>query len=355
MNGAYAQLETRVLSALQERKLAESDFNARALEVYGFQRKHNGPYGNYCKHLGAPAGLENWRQILAVPQSAFKHFALCSFPESETAKTFHTSGTTGEGFGRHHFCSMRLYEEAIVSGWEGLRLPKRPFYFLAQTAKDAPASSLAYMFNVLSERIAGPGASAFFIGGGGSLNVGALEVILHSAQKTNRPVNLFGTALAFLNLFEQFGPRAYELPEGSFAMETGGYKGSGRSLAKTELYSLFRKHLGLPANSIINEYGMTELSSQFYTRGLGNPHEGPPWVRALVIDPETDAEVAVGGTGVLRIFDLANLGSVIALQTQDLAIRRANGFELLGRDPAALPRGCSRSADEMLSHSTTPS
>ena len=40
--------------------------------------------------------------------------------------------------------------------------------------------------------------------------------------------------------------------------------------------------------------------------------------------------------------------AVLAIETQDLAIRRERGFELHGRDPAALPRGCSRAADEAL-------
>jgi hypothetical protein len=71
-------------------------------------------------------------------------------------------------------------------------------------------------------------------------------------------------------------------------------------------------------------------------------------VRSLVIDPESDNECAEGETGILRIFDLANIGSCCALQSRDLAIRRAEGFELTGRDPAALPRGCSRPADEIL-------
>ena len=131
-------------------------------------------------------------------------------------------------------------------------------------------------------------------------------------------------------------------------METGGYKGSGREVPKRELYAMFTGHLGIPPDDVINEYGMTELSSQFYTRGLGGMHEGPPWLRAVVIDPETGGEVAVGETGVLRIFDLANLGSVMAVETQDLAVRCERGFELLGRDPAALPRGCSRAADERM-------
>ena len=133
-------------------------------------------------------------------------------------------------------------------------------------------------------------------------------------------------------------------------METGGYKGTGRTLTKAELYAGFTT-LALGPDQIVNEYGMTELSTPFYTRGLDRPHAGPPWARALVIDPETGCEVAEGETGTVRLFDLANVGSVLAIQTQDLAVRRADGtFELLGRDPAALPRGCSRAADEMISH-----
>jgi hypothetical protein len=161
---------------------------------------------------------------------------------------------------------------------------------------------------------------------------------------------VLGTALSFLHLFEQLGARRLSLPQGSIAFETGGYKGSGRELSKADLYALFEAHLGLPAGDIWNEYGMTELSSQCYARGLREPHQAPPWLRALVIDPETGEEAATGTTGALRLIDLANVGSVIGVQTQDLARRIDDGsFELLGRDPAALPRGCSRAADEMLS------
>jgi hypothetical protein len=51
----------------------------------------------------------------------------------------------------------------------------------------------------------------------------------------------------------------------------------------------------------------------------------------------------------LRIIDLANLWSVLAVLTQDLAIAQPDGgFLLLGRDPEALPRGCSRAMDELM-------
>jgi hypothetical protein len=51
----------------------------------------------------------------------------------------------------------------------------------------------------------------------------------------------------------------------------------------------------------------------------------------------------------LRIVDLANLWSAQAVLTQDLAIAKPDGgFLLLGRDPNALPRGCSRAMDELI-------
>ena len=51
--------------------------------------------------------------------------------------------------------------------------------------------------------------------------------------------------------------------------------------------------------------------------------------------------MADGETGIIRIFDLANVFSVAAIQTEDLGIRRSDGFELVGRAQLAEPRGCS--------------
>jgi hypothetical protein len=94
---------------------------------------------------------------------------------------------------------------------------------------------------------------------------------------------------------------------------------------------------------------MTELSSQFYRWADEEAHRGPFWARARVIDPERGRLAAAGAVGYLEIVDLANLGSVAAIRTQDLAIARGDSeFVLLGRDPAALPRGCSRATDDLL-------
>lgn len=329
MNSCYATLEARIgefISAPTE------EFGDLALEVHAFQRAQNTAYRNYCEYLRAPAQPANWQDIPAVPQGVFKQFALRSFPEENTKRTFRTSGTTGEGFGQHHFCSLALYEQAVLCGWDRLQLPHLPQIILTPTATEAPHSSLSQMMAYLGQRA----PKQHFC-----TDLERFEELI-----TDKPVLVLGTALAFLNLFER--GKIPKLPAGSMAMETGGYKGSGRDISKTELYSRFQECLGLAPESVLNEYGMTELSSQFYTFGLGRVHTGGPWVRALVIDPETGREVPEGHTGVLLIFDLANLGSVLALQTQDLAIRRGADFELIGRDPEALPRGCSRAADELL-------
>jgi hypothetical protein len=41
------------------------------------------------------------------------------------------------------------------------------------------------------------------------------------------------------------------------------------------------------------------------------------------------------------VFDLANTFSVMAIQTEDLGIRHADGFQLAGRAALAENRGCS--------------
>ena len=137
-------------------------------------------------------------------------------------------------------------------------------------------------------------------------------------------------------------------------METGGFKGSGREISKRDLYTQISDQLGIGIESIRNEYGMTELSSQFYSCSVGRSHHGPPWTRFQIVDPETNRAVTPGNIGLVRIIDLANLWSVIGIQTQDLAVEQPDGgFLLLGRDPTALPRGCSRAMDELLEFART--
>jgi hypothetical protein len=96
---------------------------------------------------------------------------------------------------------------------------------------------------------------------------------------------------------------------------------------------------------------MTEISSQFYDTSLsdGMPTSlkaGPPWARVLVVDALTGVGMPEGQRGLIRIVDLANVGSVISVQTEDVGIGRGGRFEVLGRVASAPPRGCSLDAEQ---------
>ena len=78
-------------------------------------------------------------------------------------------------------------------------------------------------------------------------------------------------------------------------------------------------------------------------------HVPPPWVRARLVDPVTLEAVPDGAPGLLQHVDLANLGSVSAILTEDRGVRVGDGFRVLGRVEGAEPRGCSRAMDELLS------
>ena len=172
------------------------------------------------------------------------------------------------------------------------------------------------------------------------------------------------------------------MPEGSRIMETGGYKGRARALAREDLYRGLTEAFGVPARRIVSEYGMTELLSQFYepvlaeTGGEGDRseavgggggsgwdqvgrardagavtgrfHRGPPWVRTRILDPLTLGEVPEGTPGLLAHVDLANLGSVSAILTEDMGRRVPGGFQLVGRSQGAEPRGCSLAMEDFL-------
>jgi hypothetical protein len=192
---------------------------------------------------------------------------------------------------------------------------------LTPPPKDASHSSLVHMFAT---------ANPVFVGRADwSLDV---EKFRRLTSAATTPVGLMGTAFNFVHLIDAVG--ALRLPKGSRVLETGGYKGQSREISREELHRL----IGAP--SIVTEYGMCELSSQAYAHEDG-VFLFPPWARAMIVSPENGREVKEGETGLIRVFDLANVWSVLAIQTEDLGIRRGHGFELLGRASGAEARGCS--------------
>jgi hypothetical protein len=223
---------------------------------------------------------------------------------------------------------------------------------LTASPEKARHSSLSHMMGVVMREF-GAEDSAFYVEGG-QLLIEKLVQDLCEAQWAHQPVFLLGTAFAFVHLFDHLAEKnvKLELSPGSRAMETGGFKGRSREMPKAELYALFERFLGIPRARVVNEYGMTELSTQFYdlTMQAGRQtdvKETPPWARVVIIDPNSGREAAENGHGLVRVYDLANLWSIMCVQTEDLGIARQNGFEVLGRVAQAEVRGCSLTAETL--------
>ena len=337
-------------------------FDQVALELFALQFRHNTPYRRLCETRGArPGTVTHWTAIPAAPTSAFKEFELSCLPAAERTAVFHSSGTTSQRPSRHFHDadSLALYETSLLACFEShfpLAIGNWQLAILTPPPAEAPHSSLVHMFETI-RRQCGAGSPAFFgraaADGTWALDLEATVEFLRKAGASGQPLLVLGTAFSYVHLLDHLAgcDLRLTLPPGSCALETGGYKGRSRSLPKAALHALISQRLGIPPSHIVCEYGMSELSSQAYDLAIRHRASGiapppryfhfPPWARAQIISPETGREVADGETGLIRVYDLANVRSVLAIQTGDLGVRRGNGFELLGRASAAEPRGCS--------------
>jgi len=329
--------------------LPHREFNERALELFGLQFEHNPAYRKICEgRRRIPASPGHWTQIPFVPTAAFKEWDLSGIPPEARTGVFHSSGTTEQKPSRHFHSpdSLNLYETAL---WASFRKnviePPVNYDLLVLTPPPelVPHSSLVHMFKTIQRKLGA--LEPVYAGDIAADGAWVLDfaAALAALENGSGPKLILGTAFSFVHLLDFLADknRRLHLPAQSRVMETGGYKNRSRTMPKAALHSLITRHLGVLRENIICEYGMSELSSQAYDSNPERHFHFPSWTRAQIISPETGAEMADGETGLIRIFDLANVFSVAAIQTEDLAVRRGDGFELLGRAALAEPRGCS--------------
>lgn len=340
----------------------DARFEQLALELFSLQYEANPVYRSWCMSRRMdPSVVRSWRDIPGLPAAAFKETPVTCLRSDAITNWFQSSGTTGQTPSRHFHdpVSLQAYEASFepwfqhhaLDRWsEAAVNPRLIWVSLVPSRRAAPHSSLAYMVGTLMDRLAPAGSvTAGLVGADGQweLDAAALIAALDRAVTEQRPVFLLGTAFNVVHLMDvlESAGRTFQLPTGSRVMETGGYKGRSRVLTSAELAQGIRNSLGIPTRDILTEYGMSELSSQAYSRWSDDTGAGvlqlPPWARGMVISPETGREVPDGETGLLRLIDTANVASVLCVQTEDLAVRRGRDFQLLGRRPTAEARGCS--------------
>ncbi len=365
MPGSYsretAELDAEILQAVgawhvRGRQLGDAEFDDLALRILAYQLRYNLPYARYCASLGVSGRSlpATWEAIPAVPAAAYKEATLCTFDPAAAALAFETSGTTSGTGGRHYMERRDLYDAALLAGFDRFMLPdaaRLRYFNLVPNPHDRPESSLGYMMaRVAADR--GDGETGWYLRGN-RLFADAFVADIDDAVEREQPACIAGTAFALVRLLDDLEQRdrVFRLPAGSRIMETGGFKGRTRFVERGEFYRRLAASFGISEDRVVAEYGMTELTSQYYDRNPGGPggrvKAAAPWLRSRVVGPD-GRRLPRGTVGALVHVDLANRSSCVAVATEDLGAEAGGGIVLLGRERGAQLRGCSLDAEALL-------
>lgn len=344
----------------------DTEFDRLALAVFAHQYEHVPLYRRLCDLRGrSPQGVQHWSEVPAAPADLFKEDLGLEDGLGDGAVNFLSSGTTqgAERRSRHPVGarSYELYRRLSIAHFRSMVLPDRPgpmaVLVLGPLATTHPASSLGHMYGFAVDAFAAGGDDgapdrAHAFDAAGTLDLAAALARLEAAAASTRPLLILALSSTITAVFEALRDRKapLRLPADSRLVETGGSKG-GRTMSRAGLLKAAWRFLHIPSYLCMGEYGMTELLSQFYDdawhsrwSGALQPRSkvGPRWMRTLVVDPATLQPLPAGERGILRHFDLANVGSVSAVQTLDVGRTLGAGIEVTGRATGAEARGCSQ-------------
>lgn len=309
----------------------EAEFNALALQIFGFQFENNPVYRSFCDLLYKnPSDIKTIEEIPFIPIQFFKSHHVISSSKN-IKKTFTSSGTTGSITSKHHITDLSIYEESFKKGFHSFYGDIKDYVVLALLPSylEREGSSLIYMVDSLI-KASNHKYSGFYLN-----NLHEISTTLKRLDKQGKKVLLVGVSFALLDLVEAY---SFNL-NNTIVMETGGMKGRRKELIREELHNLLKSGFGV--NTIHSEYGMTELLSQAYSKGHG-VFNCPNWMRILTRETEDALTLtAPGKTGGLNVIDLANINSCSFIATQDLGrVSKDKSFEIIGRFDTSDIRGC---------------
>jgi acyl-protein synthetase LuxE len=332
-------------------------FQRLALEVFRHQFETIGAYRRYCVARGVePDEVRLVDDIPAVSNVAFKYadLAIDGAERSPDAAVFLTSGTTQgrERRGRHIVARPGIYRASAIAHLRRMLFPdacRMAILAMHPTAGVMPESSLSAMISWSIEEF-GTGRT-LAAASRERVDIAAAIAFLGDCEARREPVCIMGTTAAFAAMVSKLGSldRKFRLAAGSRMMDTGGAKGQRVPMQASEVIAQAGDSLAVAPAMVINEYGMTELCSQLYDAtpfncaDVSNTQErykiAPAWLRVTARDPVTLRPMADGEIGMLTFFDLANVGSVSAVVTEDLGFVERGRVRVLGR-AAGEARGC---------------
>jgi hypothetical protein len=351
--GAQGQLSQRILELIA--KGTDADFSAfddLSIDVFRYQFEHNTAYREYCIARGVRAeSISDWRDIPAYPTAAFKRDIVVSFPMEQAVMAQLTSGTT-EANQRGRIFRDEAGRELVFSANRAMTAAylfpdlesgcRCRILILAPSPQMAPSMGMA--IGMEQTRVAfGTDDSRFLLEKTG-IDVPALVEALRTAEKTGVCVAMIGSTSAFVYFLKACKRRrlTFRLPAGSRLADGGGYRGRFGEMSRDDYYALVEEVLGVPAHRCVNTLGMAESATNYFDNSLreallGHPDavrckRAPAWTRVRAVDVETLEPLAHGEVGLLQHFDLANLPTVIGVQTDNLGYTVDDCcFEIVGR------------------------
>jgi hypothetical protein len=317
---------------------SEVSFNALALQLFNEQAEKNTVYKQYLdlirKH---PSEIFHYKDIPCLPVSFFKTQQVISIPladvqSSPTAVLFKSSGTTQQERSTHWVYDARWYEKVTEEGFRLFFGAPSDYVIMAclPSYYDNKESSLLYMVNhfiALSKHsLSGyyDFASQHFVDA------------LDQCKSQGKKVWIIGVTYSLLDWAES--NQKITLDHSTVILETGGMKGRRKELVRSELHDRLKKGLGV--TNIYSEYGMCEMLSQAYCFE-NEAFETVPWLRLGLRELHDPFSRLETGSGVIQVFDLANMDSCSFLETQDIGQRDHTGnIKIIGRLDNSDMRGC---------------
>ena len=312
----------------------EADFELLAIEAFNMQYRFNKLYSQYVDYLKVkPSLVQTVNDIPFLPIQFFKtHKILTQYkkmPQKETV-VFYSSGTTQTIRSKHYVYDNFLYEKSFLTTFNQLIGNPEEYVVLALLPSyiQAGNSSLVYMVDKLIS-LTKNSYSGFFLE-----NYNKLMFVLKEITKQNKKVLLFGVTYALLEFSEIIDEKFPQIK----IIETGGMKGRGEELTRTDLHNILKNRFG--TQQIYSEYGMTELLSQAYS--LQDELFIPAKTMKIKIRDINDpfAYLSEGNTGGINVVDLCNIYSCCFIETKDLGKTEKNKFQVIGRFDNSDVRGC---------------
>ena len=314
-------------------KLKSGEFESLALELFQFQSHINPIYRKYIEaRLIDTQSVKKLDQIPFLPIRFFKDHQVISGDASDFSNFFSSSGTTGMITSKHYIWSEEWYLNHSKHIFEKEFGPLEDFHVLALLPAylERKGSSLVSMADHFI-KASNSGHSGFYL-----YNQDELLEKMEKLAQDGRKILLLGVTFALLDLAES--GKEFTPPSNLIVMETGGMKGRRKEMIREEVHHILKPFFGVDV--IHSEYGMTELMSQAYSKGLGK-YTLPDCMRILLRDINDPLSHSQRSQGGINVIDLANFHSCAFIETQDLGRVDENGMlEVLGRFDNSEIRGC---------------